>query len=232
VITLSPLGTVAPRAENFRVTVGFQFACVYYSDYSPSVAGGTVNLSSRYTRCWGENWEGQGGTDPNIQSVLQPFSSMGQADLTRVSAGGEFTCADQPDGNVGCFGSNRFGQLGVPPTVMSQSFRPVPVARSGTLHGVVSGSIHACALDANGAAWCWGDGAMGKIGVPGAYSVSIIPTAVPGGLTFRALAAGDEHTCGITTDNRVYCWGENWYGQLGTGSYYDRSNVPVPVLGT
>ena len=34
-------------------------------------------------------------------------------------------------------------------------------------------------------------------------------------MTFRALAAGSDHTCGIGTDNHFYCWGDNFKGQLG-----------------
>jgi alpha-tubulin suppressor-like RCC1 family protein len=26
------------------------------------------------------------------------------------------------------------------------------------------------------------------------------------------------HTCGVTTDDQVYCWGNNGSGQLGNGS--------------
>jgi len=39
---------------------------------------------------------------------------------------------------------------------------------------------------------------------------------------FRQLSAGYLHTCGISTDNKIYCWGNNDSGQLGrnyAGSY-------------
>jgi alpha-tubulin suppressor-like RCC1 family protein len=32
------------------------------------------------------------------------------------------------------------------------------------------------------------------------------------------LAAGEEFTCGITTDDVAYCWGSNTAGLLGDGS--------------
>ena len=35
------------------------------------------------------------------------------------------------------------------------------------LHGVSTGSNHACALDAAGAAWCWGNGYSGQVGRAG-----------------------------------------------------------------
>jgi alpha-tubulin suppressor-like RCC1 family protein len=44
-----------------------------------------------------------------------------------------------------------------------------------------------------------------------------VPVLVAGGLTFRQLSAGYYHTCGITTQNALYCWGSNQDGQLGIG---------------
>lgn len=50
-------------------------------------------------------------------------------------------------------------------------------------------------------------------------------------LAFYQVSAGGQHTCGITTDNRAYCWGENSGGQVGDGSTTDRL-APVAVAGT
>ena len=36
--------------------------------------------------------------------------------------------------------------------------------------------------------------------------------------SFIAVSAGQEHTCGLTTDSTAYCWGSNEYGQLGAPS--------------
>jgi alpha-tubulin suppressor-like RCC1 family protein/uncharacterized protein YjdB len=35
---------------------------------------------------------------------------------------------------------------------------------------------------------------------------------------FVAFAAGELHTCALTAAGTTYCWGNGWYGQLGTGS--------------
>ena len=32
-----------------------------------------------------------------------------------------------------------------------------------------------------------------------------------------SIVAGDYHTCAITDDNDLYCWGGNRWGQLGDG---------------
>jgi alpha-tubulin suppressor-like RCC1 family protein len=49
-------------------------------------------------------------------------------------------------------------------------------------------------------------------------------------LVFRFVSAGDSHTCGVTTDGRAYCWGNNFTGQLGDGTRTDHI-LPAPVLG-
>ena len=45
-----------------------------------------------------------------------------------------------------------------------------------------------------------------------------------------SLAGGDQHTCGIMNDGGVYCWGNNDFGQLGSGAL-NSSMIPLPVLG-
>jgi alpha-tubulin suppressor-like RCC1 family protein len=57
-----------------------------------------------------------------------------------------------------------------------------------------------------------------------------LPTPVVGNLVFRQIAAGEEHTCGVTTDDRYYCWGLNRDGMVGPGiPEFDVTTVPVEV---
>jgi alpha-tubulin suppressor-like RCC1 family protein len=56
------------------------------------------------------------------------------------------------------------------------------------------------------------------------------PTPVPGLSAVHTLAAGAQHTCARTRDNRVWCWGANDQGQLGDGTTNSR-NAPGLVVG-
>ncbi|MEM1684754.1 MAG: hypothetical protein QXD60_03255, partial [Nanopusillaceae archaeon] len=44
------------------------------------------------------------------------------------------------------------------------------------------------------------------------------------------IAAGSRHTCALLSNGSIMCWGYNWFGQLGDGTYEDRP-TPVPVQG-
>jgi alpha-tubulin suppressor-like RCC1 family protein len=45
-----------------------------------------------------------------------------------------------------------------------------------------------------------------------------LPVAVGGALAFSKIAPGPQHSCGVTTDGRLFCWGDNSAAQLGLGT--------------
>ena len=47
---------------------------------------------------------------------------------------------------------------------------------------------------------------------------SSIPVKVENINDATAITAGDRHTCALHQDGTVSCWGQNWYGQLGSGT--------------
>jgi len=205
-------------------TVGRVHACALFR------LGGIAEVE-----CWGESTVGQTGQPPGVYPpdliLGTPFGSA----VARVTTSDDFTCVDQQNGTVQCVGDNSGGQLGNG-TTYSSSSTPVTVSMRycqrcrpypAQLHGVTTGVSHACALDAGGAAYCWGNAAYGSLGT-GTGAVAYA-TPVTGGHTYRAIAAGSDHTCAIGTDNIIYCWGDGSYGQLGTGKYSDFSSAPKPT---
>ena len=97
---------------------------------------------------------------------------------------------------------------------------------------VSPGSNFTCGLTAAGVIWCWGDNAHGQLG-DGTTTRRLTPVVVrAGALRFRHVAAATYHTCALTTDGRAYCWGDNWYGQLGLGDGTHNPRLrPNPVAG-
>lgn len=104
---------------------------------------------------------------------------------------------------------------------------------SGLTSGVATlaaGMYHTCALTSDGGAKCWGRNWYGQLGDGTTTSRTTLADVT--GLTsgVAALAAGEDHTCALTTSGGVKCWGRNWAGQLGDGTTENRL-TPVDVSG-
>jgi alpha-tubulin suppressor-like RCC1 family protein len=99
--------------------------------------------------------------------------------------------------------------------VTTQVVRPARSVASGPFTSITAG-LHACALTAEGVAYCWGGNSHGQLGT-GDRVASTAPRRVAGNLVFASLSAAEIHTCGVTRDGAAYCWGGNDQGQLGTG---------------
>lgn len=102
---------------------------------------------------------------------------------------------------------------------------------SANLTTVVTGPAHTCGLDAEGRAFCWGEGSSGELGT-GSLGYGDRPTPVVGDLRFAALALTFTRTCGVTTDGRAFCWGANPRSDLIRGLrnlQESARGTPVPV---
>jgi alpha-tubulin suppressor-like RCC1 family protein len=69
-------------------------------------------LSSGHVDCWGRNYDGQLGTNDTPEESAVPLETQGLTNATAISAGGENTCAQLPEGHAACWGSDGAGQLG------------------------------------------------------------------------------------------------------------------------
>jgi len=89
---------------------------------------------------------------------------------------------------------------------------------------VFAGSTHGCALANGGRALCWG-GTLGDN-----FAGSQLLRRVEGPQTFRTLDLS-SFSCGVTTNDEAWCWGENVAGSIGDGTTSDRE-FPAAVLTT
>jgi alpha-tubulin suppressor-like RCC1 family protein len=105
----------------------------------------------------------------------------------------------------------------------------VPVAGGLTFAAVSARGSHTCGVTTAGVAYCWGMNTMGELGVGtssgpeqcengGSFACSTIPIAVAGGLSFKTVSTAGFHSCGVTTSGAPYCWGNNLFDLLGSGT--------------
>lgn len=189
------------------ISVGGEHACALTS-------GGGV-------KCWGSNGHGQlGDNSPNDRGV--PVNVAGLASgVSAIASGQGHSCALMTGGTVKCWGNWRIlGNTGAPIVA-----RPADVAGlEAPVSAIAAGGLHTCALMSTGGVQCWGDNEQGQLGT-GTTTPPARPEATPppnpgagdvSGLTsgISAISAGENHTCAITNDGEVKCWGSNFAGQL------------------
>lgn len=100
----------------------------------------------------------------------------------------------------------------------------VDISAGGTTEGGLNVG-HTCVLKDDGAIFCWGDNSFGQLGVK-LTGVSPVAqqVALPPGQRATALSVAELHTCALTAQGAVYCWGNNEEGQLGIST---TPNVPA-----
>ncbi len=136
------------------------------------LAGGKV-------RCWGDPAFGRlGYANVDIIGDDEAPSSAGDVTLgaaaTALSAG-EHTCALLDGGELRCWGRAENGQLGygnmdpIGDDETPASAGDVAVGKKVTQ--IAAGKAHTCALLADGAVRCWGEGNGGKLGYGNTESI-------------------------------------------------------------
>lgn len=201
---LPPITSSAPSAYSTAgrveaVTTGAKSACAL-------MEGGAV-------QCWGApGLVGDGTRSLRVEPVQVLGLTTG---VLSVSAGIAHTCALASANEVKCWGENSRGELGVGTT--TPALEPVQLADLAGVTQVAAGASHTCALLATGEVRCWGVNDQYQLG-SGAAAQALTPvpvTGLSGGI--RSLAAGAAHTCAVTANGEVHCWGGNQHGELGLG---------------
>ena len=158
--------------------------------------------------CWGANGTGQIGdgtygpanarTEP---TAVDATGALSGRVLRGIALAERNTCAW--DTRAFCWGTNGNGQLGIGSQPLWESFTPIAVSTSGALSGkdidqVSVGSWSVCALDTDGAAYCWGAPWQGRLGIGPVNVDQLAPVAVSGTNRFAIIAVGDGYVSAIT----------------------------------
>lgn len=199
--------------------------------------------------CWGSqgtaalNWPvgvgpnpGAIGSGTNNDTLNTPQRVLNYNDWVHISTS-LTTCGLRTNGTIMCWGAGDTGMLG---DGTSSSFATIPQP----IHGPTGladafndwANIevwdHACAVRTNGLGYCWGTkNNNGQIGIGTTGTGPTRPTLVGGGITnWKRIVPGTSHSCGVTQNGRAFCWGRNADGELGDGSYVQRT-LPTEIQG-
>jgi alpha-tubulin suppressor-like RCC1 family protein len=182
--------------------------------------------ASERVYCWGESDFGMIGADSTDLAVPSTpvDTALLRADdgLAQVSVSQERACGLSAAGVALCW-AKPFGKAGsrTNPRVVVDMSKVAGVKRFTQLD---VGWEQVCAVAADRRPYCWGDNPNDVLGLgedgPGSTErpLPVDISDVAGSGAFVQVAVGSGFACGLTIEGRIYCWGENMFGQLGIGA--------------
>jgi len=190
-------------------------------------AGWTHNLalqSDGTVWAWGRNNFGQLGINNSHADQKIPIPVPGLSGVMYIAAGAYHSLA-RTSGDFLAWGYNADGELGVE----DYAQRDVPTHVSNTsglwyynVTAIAAGAYHSLAIGGGGQVWAWGANNRGQLGLGnGTTSPKNTPQQISvGGFPgVKAIAGGLYHSLAIDNDpGYVWAWGDNTYGQLGSGN--------------
>ena len=176
-------------------------------------------LEDKTIACWGpDQSKGPYGARPSDFFVVE-----GLANVVELAVAISHTCAIVQGGDVYCFGSNYFGELG--DGSLDNANKPVKAATISGAKAIATGAELSCAVVANGSVSCWGLNDQGQLGQGDMDKlIHPMPVTVPGlDGPAKSIAASSVSgaVCALFESGKTKCWGEKLAGDTGTsgGSY-------------
>jgi alpha-tubulin suppressor-like RCC1 family protein len=180
---------------------------------------------------------GLGFVDSNAHPNPTQIAAITSA--VQLAAGTYHVLALKSDGSVWSWGSNAYGELGVPQTGTCSSFcisTPGPVTGLAgigflkNIKAIAAGDDFSLALLKSGIVVGWGRNDSGQLGRGTTDSnLNDVPVAVHTITNAVTLAAMGDHAMALTSDGRVFAWGYNYYGETGDGTFINNTPVPTQV---
>lgn len=171
-------------------------------------------LADRTVTCWGPDQS----LNPYGARPGDLFTVEGLSNVVELAVATSHTCALVEGGDVYCFGSNYFGELGdgtIDNSKKAQKAKSIRGAKA-----IATGAEISCAVLANGSVSCWGMNDMGQLG-QGTSDKLIHPDPVtvaglPAPAKSVAASSISGAVCALLESGTTTCWGEKLAGAPAT----------------
>lgn len=219
------------QSGNTCVSLNQSRSCLSQPANSIGGTESTTNGGSTWSQCSGFSCSADyqlSADSLSCESIIIPH-------IKNFSTNTDNSCSIKNNGAGYCWGWNGYGSIGDGSN--TDSSIPVSINSSGVLSGktlkqISVGDTHVCAIASDDKVYCWGDNTYGALGnnstTNSSSPVAVSTSGVLSGKTILSVAAGSYFTCALASDNKVYCWGRDNFGQLGNMNT-TTSLIPVAV---
>ena len=176
---------------------------------------------------WGDNQDHQLGDGTNVDQ-MRPRLVPGLSGVRLIAASASSNYAVKVDGSVMAWGSNKRGQLG--DGTLVDHVGPIVVPGLTEVADIAAGDSHVLLRKRDGSVWgwSWDYESSGELGNLGADAGSV-PAPLAGLGDIQEIAAGAAVSAFVRSDGQVMMGGKNFIGQLGDGTFAERSKLGLVV---
>ncbi|MCB9091331.1 MAG: putative Ig domain-containing protein [Halobacteriovoraceae bacterium] len=257
-IAITPIDANDGGDDNDAGSTAITYSCIFDTDGDGTISGSTACTNANLT---GVNFNTSTGvltwtpatsqeglylfqiTATNVNgSDTEEFQMVVYPDNInkKISSGEYIGCTIKNNGELYCYGRNENPySVGSTPT---DSMVPAPTQVDMSAHPesndfteVSVGLDHICALHSGGKIFCWGEAFSGQLGnnstTDQVTPVEIDMSSYTETNNFIKVAAGGSISCGIHSNGKAFCWGYDFYGQLGSNKVAagNKSLIPLEV---